>query len=245
MDSKDFGEFVYSLGDFTATSDPISNIYMGGFNSTGVTASGYVDVNPRTGFVLKSTQYIAPLGINLGNIISRPGSGAWTWCDLHLTNSDYLEIPLLSTVIFSNYASNIYGKNSNKWSLIDVNTGNDLLTIKTSPYFIYTFALPGYYSIQNEVQDSAGNVYVVSKPGFIKVTDHKDKRPDDRQPEFVNSIDYGYPEPFIGRDSFAKQVAANMLADEVQIIKENIKPFGAEIIIPGNPDATFNEGEVQ
>ncbi len=245
MDSKDFGEFVYSSGNFTLTSDPSSNIYVGAFNSTGVTSGGYSNMDPSTGFVLKANQYVAPLGINLGNIISRPGAGAWTWCDLHLTNSDYLEIPLMSTVIFSNYSSNIYGKNNNKWALNDEETGENLLTIKTSPYFIYTFTFPGYYSIQNEVQDSAGNVYTVSKPGFIRVVDHKVKRPDDRDPNFVNSTDYGYPEPFVGRDDFAKQVAANMLVDEAEILKNNVQPFGAQVIIPGNPDATFNEGEIQ
>jgi len=192
--------------------------------------------------VIKAEQYKPDLGINLGGIISRPGSGAWTWCDVHSTDN-YFEIPLMSTVILNNYASNIYGKQNNVWSLIDSSTDNDLLTVKSTPYFIYTFTQPGFYTVNNQVEDSQGNVYEVSKPGFIKVVDHLAKRPDDLRPEFVDSTDYGYPPgvPFYERDEEAKKLAAELLKDEKEILSQEIQPFGSDLKIAPNPDATFDE----
>jgi len=147
----------------------------------------------------------------------------------------------MSTVIFNNYSSNIYGKKNNKWSLLDSVTGEDLLTVKETPYFIYTFTKSGYYEIYNQVEDSYGNVYETSLPGFINVTDHKDKRPDDTKPEFVDSTDYGYPEPsFIGRDYDAKKLLKDLMIQEAEIMETNKTPFGSDVVIPDNPDATFS-----
>ena len=151
----------------------------------------------------------------------------------------------MSTVVFNNYASNIYGKKNNKWSLIDESNGNDLLTIKSSPYFIYTFTTPGYYSITNEVEDSEGNVYEVSKPGFIKVINHKDKRPDDKHPDFVDSTDFGYPEPpDISRDYEVKKLQREMEQQELELFKAEQPPFGSSLVIPDDPDATFSTQEI-
>jgi len=221
-----------------------SDFYMSsGIGSTG-SVDGFIPSSSPRAFVLRSEQYKPELGINLGNIISRPGSGAWTWCDVHSSDS-HLEIPLMSTVIFNNYSSNIYGKKNNKWSLIDSVTGEDLLTVKETPYFIYTFTKSGYYEIYNQVEDSYGNTYETSLPGFINVTDHKDKRPDDTKPEFVDSTDYGYPEPsFIGRDYDAKKLLEDLMMQEAEIMKTNKTPFGSDVVIPDNPDATFSTEEL-
>ena len=192
------------------------------------------------GFTSLIEQYKPELGINLGNIISRPGSGAWTWCDVHSTDN-YMEIPVLSTVVFNNYSSNIYGKTNNKWILSNSESQEELLNIKGSPYFIYTFVNPGFYTIYNQVEDSAGNVYETSKPGFIKIINHKDKRPDDPRPDFVDSSDYGYPNPpFIARDYKAMRLGKDLMQQEIEILKANKGQFGSAIVIPNNPDSTFN-----
>ena len=224
----------------TFSTDQLDNVFLSGFNY-GVTGSGgYYDLGATSGTSLLSEQYVPALGINLGNIISRPGSGAWTWCDVHSTDKG-MQIPLLSTVIFSNYASNLYGKQNNNWILKDSLTGAELLNVKYTPYFIYTFSEPGNYTIYNSVEDSEGNVYFVTKPGYIEIVDHKAKRPDDRNPDVVDSFDYGEPEPFAGRDYDAAKLAKSLARQQSEIFDENNKnqSFGRGIIIDNNPDATF------
>jgi len=238
LDFNTFGDRVISYDAIAFSKN--SDFYMS--SGVGITgpSGGFIPASSPMAFVLRSEQYKPELGINLGNIISRPGSGAWTWCDVHSSDS-HLEIPLMSTVIFNNYSSNIYGKKNNKWSLLDSVTGEDLLTVKETPYFIYTFTKSGYYEIYNQVEDSYGNVYETSLPGFINVTDHKDKRPDDTKPEFVDSTDYGYPEPsFIGRDYDAKKLLKDLMIQEAEIMETNKTPFGSDVVIPDNPDATFS-----
>jgi hypothetical protein len=239
LDLENLGLFE---GDITFTKDSGSNIFSSGINTSGTTGGtgSLVYFGATGGFATFIDQYKPELGINLGNIISRPGSGAWTWCDVHSTDN-YMEIPLLSTVVFNNYASNIYGKKNNKWILSNSETKDELLNIKESPYFIYTFVDPGYYTIYNQVEDSAGNIYEVSKPGFIKVTNHKDKRPDDTRPDFVDSIDYGYPNPpFLARDYRAIRLGKDLMYQEMEILQANKGQFGSAIVIPNNPDSTFN-----
>ena len=240
LDLENFGTFD---GELAFTKDSSSNIFSSGINlsgSTGGTGS-LIYFGATAGFTSLIEQYKPELGINLGNIISRPGSGAWTWCDVHSTDN-YMEIPLLSTVVFNNYASNIYGKTDNKWILSNSESQEELLNIKGSPYFIYTFVDPGFYTIYNQVEDSAGNIYETSKPGFIKVINHKDKRADDPRPDFVDSADYGYPNPpFIARDYKAMRLGKELINQEIEILKANKGQFGSAIVIPNNPDATFNK----
>jgi hypothetical protein len=220
--------------------DQSDNIFLTGFNYGATGASGYYNIGSTSGVSLLSPQYNSSLGINLGNIISRAGSGSWTWCDVHSTDKG-MQIPLLSTVIFSNYASNIYGKQNNNWILSDAITGNELLNVKATPYFIYTFSEVGKYTIYNSVEDSAGNVYFVTKPGYIEIVDHKAKRPDDNNPDIVDSFDYGEPEPFAGRDYEAAKLAKDMAKQQQDIFDVNNanQSFGTGIIIENNPDATF------
>lgn len=240
LDLENLGLFE---GDITFTKDSGSNLFSSGINTSGTTGGtgSLVYVGATGGFATLIEQYKPELGINLGNIISRPGSGAWTWCDVHSTDN-YMEIPLLSTVVFNNYASNIYGKKNNKWILSNSETKDELLNIKGSPYFIYTFVDPGYYTIYNQVEDSAGNIYEVSNPGFIKVINHKDKRPDDVRPDFVDSSDYGYPNPpFPARDYKAMRLGKDLMYQEMEILQANKGQFGSAIVIPNNPDSTFNK----
>jgi hypothetical protein len=223
----------------TSTVDDSGNIFMSGFNY-GVTGSGFISTNQNSGFSFIAKQYVPELGINLGNIISRPGSGAWTWCDVHSTDKG-MQIPLLSTVIFNNYASDIYGKQNNKWILSNSQTGEEILNVKSTPYFIFTFSEAGNYTIYNQVEDSFGNVYAITKPGFIEVVNHKIKKPEDKNPDYVDSFDYGQPEPFAGRDSQALKLSKDLAEEQRKIMEGNNPPIGTGLVIPNNPDATFRE----
>jgi hypothetical protein len=237
LDSKNLGLFY---GPVTTISDSSSNMFSVGTNWGGLTGgTAYINVGPTSGFNFLCKQFTPELGINLGNIISRPGSGAWTWCDVNSTQ-DYLKIPLMSTVIFNNYSSDIYGKQNNVWILTESISGQEILNVKSTPYFIYTFTDPGYYTIYNKVEDSWGNVYETSKPGFIEIVDHKIKRPDDKRPDFVDSNDYGYPQlPFSARDHDFMRLSKDLINQEAQILASNKTQFGSAVVIPGNPDSTF------
>ena len=119
-------------------------------------------------------------------------------------------------------------------------TGEVLLDVIDVDYFIYTFTDSGYYSIQNSVEDCAGNVYEISKPAFIKVVDQTIPRPDDPNPEFVNSYDYGFVQPFIGQGSEYDKLGKDLSEQQKEIMLQNLVPFGSALIILDNPDATFN-----
>ena len=224
----------------SSTVDSKGNILLSGFNY-GTTGSGFISPDPNEGFTFLSSQYVPELGINLGNIISRSGSGAWTWCDVHSTDRG-MQVPLLSTVVFSNYASNIYGKQNNKWILSNSLTGEVILDLKSTPYFIFTFSEVGNYTIYNQVEDSFGNVYATTKPGFIEVVNHKVKRPEDTNPDYVDSFDYGQPEPFAGRDTQVRKLSKDLAEEQKKIMDQTPPPpIGTGLSIPNNPDATFRE----
>jgi len=241
-DIENFGNAY--LQSLTGSIDLSGNLIISGYNSITNPGSSYYTIGPLRGFYLLAPQYKPDLGINLGNIISRPGSGAWTWCDVHNTDKG-MEIPLLSTVVFNNYASNLYGKKNNKWILSESNTGEEILNIKNSPYFIYTFTKPGNYTIYNSVEDSAGNVYIATKPGYIRVINHKDKKPEDKNPDYVDSFDYGVPVPFPGRDYQVDKLTADLEKQQQEYFIQQQDPFGVEISFPFNPDATFRENDVE
>jgi PKD repeat protein len=217
--------------------DKKNNLAVSAFNY-GSTGEGYQIYDSNKGSTFISEQYVPELGINLGNIISRPGSGAWSWCDVHSTDKG-MKIPLMTTVIFSNYASNIYGKQNNNWVLKNSITGDVLLDVKETPYFIYTFTSAGNYTIYNSVEDSFGNVYATTKPGYIEVVNHKEKNPDDKNPNLVDSFDYGQPEPFPGRDYQVRKLAKDLMIEQNKILKSGNQQFGSDIDMPDNPDATF------
>jgi hypothetical protein len=232
-----------SINTFTMTSDDDGNLFMGGYYSnpsTDADGDSYIFIENGTGFGVLSKRYKADLGINMGQIISRPGSGAWTWCDVHSTDSG-MQIPLMTTVVFNNYASNIYGKKNNKWILSNSITEDEILNVKDTPYFIYTFTVPGNYTIYNSVEDAAGNVYVRTNPGYIEVINHKQKNPDDRRPDFVNSFDYGEPEVFPGRDYQVDKLSKDLAEEQAAILRSETIPFSSGFIVYNNPDATFRK----
>ncbi len=215
------------------------NVFVSG-SSTGITGPDNLPYAAATGsFVSLLESYKPGTGIDLGNIISRAGSSAWSWVDVHNSDSDIF-VPLLSTIFLSNYDSKIFGKKNNRWVLTNSITNEVLLDVKDVEYFIYTFTASGYYSIQNSVEDCAGNVYEVSKPAFVKVVDQTIPRQDDPNPEFVNSRDYGYIQPLAGFDSQYDNLGKDLSEQQKQIMLENMVPFGSALIITDNPDATFN-----
>jgi hypothetical protein len=185
-------------------------------------------------------QYQPPVGINLGNIISRYGSGAWTWADVHLNGNNF-DIPLLSTVFLTNYTSNIYGKNLNTWRIYNSKTEEKILDVRGVPYLIYTFAQPGYYSIQNTVEDANGNVYAITETAYITVKDHTIKKENDPDPFTVNSADYGYPPPSRGRKTFTEDLSKDLYQEQLYILSENTKNLkGSPLLLKNDPDATFD-----
>lgn len=240
LSNASFGNALLHPGlYFTDSTDVDGNIIMFGYNDSSLRAgSGYYTTGKNKGFVLRSKRHESKIGINLGNIISRPGSGAWTWCDVHSTDSG-MQIPLMSTVVFSNYASNLYGKENNVWILSNSATGEELLDVKGTPYFIYTFTAPGNFTIYNSVEDSEGNIYTTSKIGYIEVIDHKVKKDLDPNPDYVDSFDYGEPLVFPGRDYQAHKLAKDLEKAQAQIYSDNQVPFGSEFKVVHNPDATF------
>lgn len=228
---------VSGTGDFFFLGNNASAL--GG--QTGPSWIGSVTTNSdRNVFAFLSEKEILPVGINMGQIISRPGSDPWVWCDVHQSDRG-LEIPMMTTVFLSNYNSAIYGKKNNVWKLIDSRTEQVILDVKYTPYFIYTFTQSGYYTIYNYVEDSFGNVYETSKPGFITVVNHTEKRADDPQPLVVNSTDYGYPVPPKNRNDYFYSLETEMIKDQIQIMKDNYKPFYSDLIINDSSDSTFNQ----
>lgn len=189
-------------------------------------------------FVAFSEQYVPGVGIDLGNIISRAGSGAWTWADVHNSNEDIF-VPLLSTVFFTNYASQIFGKQNNRWILSDETSGTVILDVKSIPYFIFTFTETGYYSIQNTVEDANGNVYSISKKAFVKVINQSIPTASDPNPEFVNSVDYGYPPVSPASTSQIYELSKDLLEQQAKIIQGSREQFGSGLVLKDDPNSTF------
>jgi hypothetical protein len=231
---------IYGTGHIRLALDYEDNLLMGGYRigQTGPTALPVNSSSTDSSFTAFIPQYIPGTGIDLGNIISRAGSGAWTWADVH-DSSNNLLVPMLSTVFLSNYASQIFGKQNNRWVLTDETSKTVVLDVKSTPYFIYTFTEAGYYSVQNTVEDSNGNVYQISKKAFIGVVDQSVPSATDPNPEFVNSVDYGYP-PGMPRDEnkFYK-LEKDLIIQQAQIRSSMVKPFGSGLILPDDPNATF------
>jgi hypothetical protein len=115
------------------------------------------------------------------------------------------------------------------------------LNVKNTPYFIYTFAQEGYYSIYNSVEDAFGNVYEVSNPAFVTVVNYTDKNPNDKNPFAVNSSDYGWPIPPKNTDQKLQALEKTMAQDQIENAKNNKLPFVSNLVIKDNPDATFNQ----
>lgn len=233
--------YVGGTGHIRLSLDMEDNLLVGGYRvgSTGPTALPVNTYSTDNSFTALIPQYIPGTGIDLGNIISRAGSGAWTWADVSNSEGDLL-VPMLSTVFFSNYASQIFGKQNNKWVLKDAKSDTVILDVKSVPYFIYTFTEAGYYTIQNSVEDSAGNVYLITKPAFIKVVNQSVATASDPNPEFVNSVDYGYPPVMPLEKDSAYRLSKSLLDQQAQILKDSREPFGSGLVLPDDPNSTFS-----
>lgn len=226
--------------ELSMTVDPEGDLFLAGSNF-GVTGPSNLPYPGGTAsFVSWGESYKYIVGKSMGDIISRVGSGAWTWVDVHNSNSD-LYVPMLSTLFLSNYDSKLFGKKNNRWVLKNAKTGEVLLDVKNVPYFIYTFSSSGYFSIVNSVEDSMGNVYEITKPAFIKVVNQSIPVAADPNPEYVNSADYGYIEPKVDRNSKALDLAKDLTKDQIEILLDSRVQFGSGIVIPNNPDATFTQ----
>jgi hypothetical protein len=84
----------------------------------------------------------------------------------------------------------IPGKKEHVWALTDTETGEDIAKIRKTPYFIWTFTNPGFYSVSCSLQDANGNLYETQHKGKIRVIDHKTPFAGDLIPETVNPGDY-------------------------------------------------------
>ena len=233
--------YIGGTGHARLSLDREDNLLVGGYRigSTGPTALPVDTYTADNSFTALIPQYIPGTGIDLGNIISRAGSGSWTWADVSNSEGDLL-VPMLSTVFFSNYASQIFGKQNNKWILKDAKSDTVILDVKSVPYFIYTFTEAGYYTIQNSVEDSAGNVYLITKPAFIKVVNQSVASASDPNPEFVNSVDYGYPPVMPLEKNSSYRLSKSLLDQQAQILKVSVDPFGSCLVLSDDPNAVFN-----
>jgi len=233
--------YVGGTGHVRLSLDREDNLLVGGYRigSTGPTALPVDTYSADNSFTALIPQYIPGTGIDLGNIISRAGSGAWTWADVSNSEGDLL-VPMLSTVFFSNYASQIFGKQNNKWVLKDAKSDTVILDVKSVPYFIYTFTEAGYYTIQNSVEDSAGNVYLITKPAFIKVVNQSVATASDPNPEFVNSVDYGYPPVMPLEKNSSYRLSMSLLEQQAQILRDSRPQFGSGLVLPDDPNSTFS-----
>jgi len=146
---------------------------------------------------------------------------------------------MLSTVFFSNYGSGIFGKRNNRWVLTKARTGEVILDVKFTPYFIYTFTVSDYYSIQNTVEDAAGNVYEISKPAFVTVVNQSIPLANDPNPLLVNSADYGFILPGSDFRSQAADLDRSIFQDQLLIRSQNVQNYGSGLRLEDDPNSTF------
>jgi hypothetical protein len=90
------------------------------------------------------------------------------------------------------------------------------------------------------VEDSAGNVYLITKPAFIKVVNQSVASASDPNPEFVNSVDYGYPPEMPLEKNSSYRLSKSLLEQQAQILKDTRPPFGSGLVVPDDPYDTFS-----
>ena len=123
------------------------------------------------------------------NPITLSGSHSWSWKEERFYQEEF-EIPLASTIFINPIDSLIPGKKNHTWVLTDTETGEEIVRIRRTPYFIWTFTSPGFYSISCQLQDANGNTYETQHKGKVRVIDHKEAFAGDLIPEVVNPDDY-------------------------------------------------------
>jgi hypothetical protein len=173
--------------------DKEENIYITGYFEGESEFSPYVILSPPGGnldaFLGKIPKERFKEGNKIGSVQSWLGSHAWSWKEEKFYRDEF-EIPLATTIFINPIDSLIPGKKDHIWTLSDTETGEVIVKIRKSPYFIWTFLNPGFYSIACELQDANGNIYETSHSGKIRVIDHKEAFAGDLKPEVVNPNDY-------------------------------------------------------
>ena len=173
--------------------DKDENIYITGYFEGQADFSPYFVTSPpgtsKDVFLGKIPKERFHSGYKIGAVQSWLGSHSWSWKEDMLRDKEF-EIPLATTVFINPIDSLIPGKKNHIWTLTDTETGENIVKIKKSPYFIWTFVNPGFYTVSCELQDANGNTYSVEHKGKIRVIDHKVPFAGDLIPEIVNPQDY-------------------------------------------------------
>ena len=173
--------------------DKEENIYITGYFDGEAEFSPYVVLSPPGGsldaFLGKIPKQRFQSGLKIGGVQSWLGSHSWSWREEKFYQEEF-EIPLATTIFINPIDSLIPGKKDHIWTLTDTENGNVIVKIRKTPYFIWTFLEPGFYTISCELQDANGNIYQTEHKGKIRVIDHKSPFAGDLTPEVVNPSDY-------------------------------------------------------
>jgi hypothetical protein len=174
--------------------DPEENIYITGYFEGNSDFSPYIIASPPGGnnmnaFIGKIPKERFQAGLSIGSVQSWLGSHSWSWREERFYEEEF-EIPLATTIFINPIDSLIPGKKNHVWTLTDTETGEDVAKIRKTPYFIWTFVNPGFYTISCSLQDANGNLYETQHKGKIRVIDHKTPFAGDLIPDVVNPEDY-------------------------------------------------------
>jgi hypothetical protein len=184
--------------------DKEENIYVTGYFSGPVDFSPYIVASPHTSsndaFIGKIPKKRFEAGNKIGAVQSWLGSHSWSWREESFYKTEF-EIPLASTIFINPINSLIPGKKNHIWTLKDAFTGEVIVKVRKTPYFIWTFTNPGFYTISCDLEDANGNLYSAQHEGKIRVIDHKNPEAGDLIPEIVTSDDYLSRTIYDNRDS--------------------------------------------
>ena len=184
LDIVDAGGIAKDEG-ISLSIDLQDNIYITGYISGEAQFSNWI-ASPSGGedaFIGKISNLRYQKGNKIGNPFSWFGSAAWASGEVKLFAKEF-EVPLGSTVVFNPIDSFIPGKKNHVWKLIKGETDEELLNIKDTPSFIWTFNQPGFYDLYASIEDSNGNKSILDKKGYVRVIDHKNPAPG----EIVNTV---------------------------------------------------------
>jgi hypothetical protein len=184
--------------------DPEENIYITGYFEGNADFSPWIITSPPGGsnmnaFIGKIPKERFHPGLSIGAVQSWLGSHSWSWREEVFYDEEF-EIPLATTIFINPIDSLIPGKKEYMWTLTDTETGEDIAKIRKTPYFIWTFTNPGFYSVSCSLQDANGNLYETQHKGKIRVIDHKTPFAGDLIPDTVNPGDYLVRSIYYDRD---------------------------------------------
>jgi len=172
--------------------DDEENVYITGYFEGDSDFSPYISIpgtNSPNAFIGKIPKQRFREGYKIGSVQSWFGSHSWSWREERFYDKEF-EIPLATTIFINPIDSLIPGKKNHVWTLTDSETGKVVANIRKTPYFIWTFTNPGFYTISCSLQDANGNSYDVQHKGKIRVIDHKTAFAGDLIPDVVNPEDF-------------------------------------------------------